>query len=165
LSSPAGFYINKVGFSTLTYCPVFGVHYNDLVSHLFQSYNAAHQGIKLHVEVQDLGFSIDTAIPCGLIINELITNSLKHAFPAGRKGEIRICLHCSADDEWELVVADDGAGLPKDIHVRNKESLGLSIVQSLAKQLQGKMELNVLNGAEFRIRFKGPVHRGHEVTA
>jgi len=138
---------------------------HDLASHLFQSYNAAHQGIKLRVEVQDLGFSIDTAIPCGLIINELITNALNHAFPAGRKGEIRICLHCSADDEWELVVADDGEGLPKDIHVRNKESLGLSIVQSLAKQLQGEMELNVLNGAEFRIRFKGPVHRGHEVTA
>jgi two-component sensor histidine kinase len=138
---------------------------HDLTSYLFHSYNAANQGINLHVEVEDLSFSIDTAIPCGLIINELVTNALKHAFPAGRKGEISICLHCLADDRWELVVADDGTGLPKDIHARPKESLGLSIVQSLAKQLQGEMESNVLNGAEFRIRFKGRPHSANEVTA
>ena len=136
-----------------------------LASYLFQSYNAADQGINLHIEVEDLSFSIDTAIPCGLMINELITNALKHAFPADRKGEIRILLHCPADNEWELIVADDGAGLPKDIHTSHKESLGLGIVQALAKQLQGEMELNVLNGAEFRIRFKGAAHRGNEVTA
>jgi two-component sensor histidine kinase len=138
---------------------------HDLTSYLFQSYNAAKQGIDLHMELEDLSFSIDIAIPCGLIINELITNALKHAFPAGRKGEIRICLRCSADDEWELVVADDGAGLPKDIQVRPRESLGLSIVQTLTKQLQGEMELNALNGAEFKIKFKGTLHRGSEVTA
>jgi two-component sensor histidine kinase len=133
----------------------------DIARYLFQSYNVANQGVNLHIEVEDLSFSIDTAIPCGLIINELITNSLKHAFPAGRKGEIRILLHCLADDQWELVVADNGTGLPKDIHVNHKESLGLGIVQALAKQLQGEMELNVLNGAEFRIRFKGTAHRGN----
>src|SRR5208283_5033124 len=134
---------------------------HDLASYLFQSYNAAIQGINLHIEVEDLSFGIDTAIPCGLIINELITNALKHAFPAGSKGEIRICLHCLADDEWELVVADDGAGLRKDIHVNQKESLGLSIVQALAKQLQGEMESKALNGTEFRIRFKGTDNRGN----
>jgi two-component sensor histidine kinase len=100
-----------------------------------------------------------------LIINELITNALKHAFPGGRRGEIWISLHCSADDQWELVVADNGAGLPKDMHVNHQESLGLGIVQALAKQLQGEMELNVLNGAEFRIKFKGTLHRGSEMTA
>jgi two-component sensor histidine kinase len=138
---------------------------HDLTSYLFQSYNAAQQGINLRVEVEDLSFSIDTAIPCGLIINELITNALKHAFPAGRKGEISIGLHCLADDCWELVVADDGTGLPKDIHVRSKGSLGLSIVQTLAKQIQGEMESSVLNGAEFRIRFKGAAPRDTEVMA
>lgn len=138
---------------------------HDLTSYLFQSYNAAKQGINLRVEVENFSFSIDTAIPCGLIINELISNALKHAFPAGRKGEISVGLHCLADDCWELVVADDGTGMPKDIDVRSKGSLGLSIVQTLAKQLQGEMELNVLNGAEFRIRFKGGPHRGDEAIA
>ncbi len=138
---------------------------HDLANYLFQTYNAADQGINLHIEVEDLSFGIDIAIPCGLIINELITNALKHAFPRGRKGEIRIFLHCPADNECELVVADDGAGLPKDIHISHKESLGLGIVQALAKQLQGQMELNVLNGSEFRIRFKCTAHRGNEVTA
>ncbi len=138
---------------------------HNIASYLFQSYNAVNQGINLHLEVEDLSFGIDTAIPCGLIINELVTNALKHAFPAGRTGEIRICLHCFDDDRWELVVADDGAGLPKDMHVRHKESLGLGIVQALAKQLQGEMELNVLNGAEFRIKFKGTANRGNEVIA
>lgn len=69
----------------------------------------------------------------------------------------------SDDDQWELVVADDGAGLPKDMHLRHKESLGLGIVQALAKQLQGEMELNVLNGAEFRIKFNGTANKGNEV--
>jgi two-component sensor histidine kinase len=137
----------------------------DLASYLFESYGAPKQGINLIVEAEDLSFTIDTAIPCGLIINELVTNALKHAFPAGRKGEIRISLHSVADGQWELVVADDGVGLPKDMDVRHKESLGLGIVRALAKQLQGEIESNVLNGAEFRIRFSGAAHRAKEETA
>ena len=107
------------------------------------------------MDIESVSLGVDAAIPCGLIINELVSNSLKHAFPEDRKGEIKIALCRTDRNEVESVVSDDGVGIPEHLDFRNTESLGLQLVTSLAEgQLQGKIELNRAKGAEFRIRFK-----------
>jgi two-component sensor histidine kinase len=98
---------------------------------------------------------VDTAIHCGLIINELVSNSLKHAFPGDQSGEIRISLRSAEENEFELVVTDNGTGLPKDMDFRNTETFGLQMVNLLVEgKLCGSLKLNHENGTEFQIRFK-----------
>jgi two-component sensor histidine kinase len=98
---------------------------------------------------------IDVAIPCGLIINELVSNSLKHAFPAGKKGEIEISLSSIDEDMIELLARDNGIGMPEGFDFRKTESLGLHIVDILVEnQLHGEITLNNNNGTEFRIKFR-----------
>jgi two-component sensor histidine kinase len=96
---------------------------------------------------------IDTAIPCGLIINELVSNSLKHAFPNGQQGQALIQLHATRDRQYTLVVGDNGAGLPQDLDYRNTRSLGLRLVTTLVKQLEGTIELDRSKGTRFEIVF------------
>jgi two-component sensor histidine kinase len=127
---------------------------HDLATQILESYGGSGHGINLNLSVEEVNFTIDTAIPCGLIINELITNALKHAFPDGSKGEITILLHSTGENELELVVRDNGQGMPKEVVGKGPESLGLTLVRTFVKQLHGEMKLNGLNGAEFRIRFK-----------
>jgi len=100
---------------------------------------------------------IDTAIPCGLIISELISNSLEHAFPAGKSGgdresEIRINLNAH-DNKLTLIVSDNGVGLPGDLDFRNTESFGLHLVNTLVSQLEGTIELDRSGGTAFEITF------------
>ena len=98
---------------------------------------------------------LDHAIPCGLIINELIANALKYAFPEDGIGEITITLRTINDDEIELTVSDDGIGIPAEIEIKKTESLGLQLVQLLAEtQLDGMLELDRDGGTAFRIRFE-----------
>jgi hypothetical protein len=109
----------------------------------------------LHLDLQSVIVNIDTAMPCGLIINELTSNAIKYAFPGGRKGTISIFLSSTADDDIELRVADDGVGLPSELDVWNSEPLGLRLAINLAKnQLQGKWEVRREPGTEFRINFR-----------
>jgi two-component sensor histidine kinase len=106
--------------------------------------------------MDDLPLSIDTAIPCGLIVNELVTNSLKHAFPDGRGGEIRVELRSDGDNKFALMVSDDGVGLPEDLDFRKTESLGLQLVNNLSVvQLEGTIDLDRSGGTVFRITFTG----------
>ena len=124
----------------------------DLVYGLFQSYNAPGT-ITLTVKVKDVFLSIDEAITCGLIINELVSNSLKHAFPGSRKGEIKTILR-PANGDIELIVSDDGIGIPDDIDIRNTSSLGLHLVTILAEeQLNGKITSSKDNGTSISITF------------
>ena len=95
---------------------------------------------------------IDRAIPCALIVNELVSNSLKHAFPDGQRGEVRITVR-AADPDFQLEVSDTGIGLPPDLDFRSVTTLGLQLVVSLTKQLDGTLELGGGNGTTFRIRF------------
>ena len=98
---------------------------------------------------------IDTAIHCGLLLNELVSNSLKYGFPDGRKGQISIQL-CPADEhELALTVRDNGVGFPADVDFRNTESLGLKLVVNLVKQLKGSIDLDSRAGTAFRIVFPG----------
>jgi two-component sensor histidine kinase len=103
-----------------------------------------------------LVLGVDQAIPTGLILNELITNALKHAFPNGRSGLIRVKARIEAqnqDGRVELAVIDDGVGLPEDLDARKSKSLGLQIVEILARQLRGTWELKREAGTVFRLSF------------
>jgi len=96
---------------------------------------------------------INTTVPLGLILNELVTNSIKYAFPEGKSGEIKIEFN-KKDDEFILIVSDNGVGFPKNIDFRETDSLGLQLVNNLTSQINGKVELNVKNGTEFTIKFR-----------
>ena len=129
---------------------------NDLVANLFQSYNSNSGNILLNMNIENIQLDIDFAIPCGLIINELVTNSLKYAFPAGRKGEIKVSFFKTDENMLELVIGDNGIGISKDLDFRKTESLGLHLVTILAEnQLHGEINLILKGGTEFHIKFRG----------
>ena len=107
--------------------------------------------VRLVMELGPVEVETGQAIPCGLIVNELVTNSLKHAFAGGRSGEVRIGLQREADGPVRLRVSDTGAGLPANFAARQGHSLGLQLVSDLAKQLLGALEVGP--GATFTITF------------
>ncbi|MBI4965560.1 MAG: PAS domain S-box protein [Desulfomonile tiedjei] len=127
-----------------------------LVGDVYGFYRLGESGaIKVSTEVSGASFGIDTAIPLGLIVSELVSNCLKHAFPGGRKGEVKITLCPVGEDEFELRVADDGIGLPESVGFESRETLGLQLVGSLAAQIRGEISVLRDRGSEFRLRFKG----------
>lgn len=130
-------------------------HVQNLTSHLFSSYGIDPRTVKLNINIKDVLLDINTAIPCSLIINEIVSNSLKHAFPDGRKGEIKVTMHPLNKKEIGLVVSDDGVGLPKGMDFRKTGSLGLYLVRLLAEdQLHGDIKLDRTKGTHFNIRLK-----------
>src|SRR5664280_804196 len=123
-----------------------------LIFDIFYSYGIKIGTIESVLDIEDINLNIETAIPLGLIVNELVTNSVKYAFP---KGEGIITIHLkSLQDKIELTIADNGIGLPKDIDIDNTETLGLQLVKSLVNQIGGKIELDQTHGTEFKIIFK-----------
>ncbi|NOZ62182.1 MAG: hypothetical protein GXO74_10910 [Calditrichaeota bacterium] len=128
----------------------------DLATYVFRSYASSGQKIKLNVRVEPVDFDLDTAIPCGLILNELISNSLKYAFPNGRKGEITVSLQEKENDLIELSVKDNGVGFDENFDLKQSDSLGLQLVKSLVNQLEGVLELKRNGGVEIAIRFQRP---------
>ncbi|MDQ3814146.1 MAG: sensor histidine kinase, partial [Armatimonadota bacterium] len=109
--------------------------------------------IRLRLDVAQVLLGIDQAMPFGLIVNELVSNSLKHAFAPGASGEIRVRLHPENGGVY-LTVADDGRGFPAEIDFRQTPSLGLQLVNTLTRQLGGTVELRRDGGTEFRITFR-----------
>ena len=133
----------------------FKEYVNSLVNSLFRSYGAKPDIIALQIDVEDVSLELESAIPCGLIINELVSNALKYAFPEEREGEIRIVLYSINTGELVLEVSDNGIGMPEELDIRNTESIGLHLVTILSEdQLEGRIELNKIDGTNFRIRFK-----------
>lgn len=129
---------------------------DDLVIGLFQSYGINEDKVALNIKAENVLLGIDSAIPCGLIINELVSNSLKHAFPGDESGEINIFIRLTDEVMIELLVGDNGIGIPKDLDFRKTESLGLRIVNVLVEnQLHGEIKLNRDKGTEFKIKFRG----------
>jgi PAS domain S-box-containing protein len=128
---------------------------NDLVANIFQSYAENSSKITLNMNIENIQLDIDFAIPCGLIINELVTNSLKYAFPEGRIGEIKIVFRKTDEDMLELMIGDNGIGLPAELDFRKTNSMGLHLVTILAEnQLHGEINLNRNGGIEFQIKFR-----------
>jgi PAS domain S-box-containing protein len=124
-----------------------------LVSDLFYSYNIPEDQIRPIFDVEDIELNLETAVPCGLIISELVSNCLKHAFPNKEKGRVKLSLK-SFLDEYELIIKDDGIGFPENIDFKNTNSLGLQLVNSLVDQINGTIELNRSSGTEFKIIFE-----------
>jgi len=125
----------------------------NLAGYLFRAYHASARNITLQVTAMPVELDIDAAIPCGLILNELISNALKHAFPDARAGAIRIGVTVRADQQIELSVADGGVGFPPDVDYRHTPSLGLQLVNTLVAQLNGTLELTHGDGTVFTICF------------
>ena len=155
----------------------FSDYIQNLANYLFGAYSVGSGNISLKLDVDDVFLGMDTAVPVGIIINELVSNSLKHAFSEGENGEISICLkkeenrkNDSSGGEkvdirtrskigvpgkcFSLVVRDNGKGFPEEIDFRETDSLGLQLVVSLVDQIEGSIELKTGKGTEFRIRFR-----------
>jgi PAS domain S-box-containing protein len=129
-----------------------------LCEELFRTYRADGGRIALEIDAEAVALDIERAIPCGLIINELLTNAIKYAFPGDRKGVLRVAIRNTSDNEVEIVVGDDGIGMPETLDIRNAKTLGLQLVTTLAEnQLKGRVELErasgTRSGTRFRIRF------------
>ena len=132
----------------------FGDYVESLVGELLRIYNVPLGAITTTVEIENVQLGVDAAIPCALIINELVSNSLKHAFPDGRTGGVTVALQRS-NRAYTLTVADDGVGFPPDVDFRATDSLGMQLVVTLVNQLEGTIELNRENGTAFVISFHG----------
>ncbi|AKB81030.1 sensory transduction histidine kinase [Methanosarcina barkeri 3] len=153
----------------------FADYLRKLTTNLFRSYRLKNEEISLKLELENVHLDMDTAIPLGIIVNELVSNALKYAFPAQKSGKIYVNLHTvekyenkdksvrnlgvkpncisRTDFEFVLTVADTGDGFPEEIDYRNTNSLGLQIVNILVEQIEGFIELKRNNGTEFSIYF------------
>ncbi|HEY9803284.1 MAG TPA: PAS domain S-box protein [Leptolyngbyaceae cyanobacterium] len=129
----------------------FAQYIPDLTTHLFDSYNVSSNCIRLNIQVEDVSLDIETAIPCGLIINELVSNALKYAFPHNRGGEIQVRLFQEKDQSLTLIVQDNGIGLPAEFDNKKAKTLGVTLVQGLVKQLRAKLAIQSQAGTEFKI--------------
>jgi PAS domain S-box-containing protein len=129
-----------------------GDYLRELVENLFRSYSPV--AVEYEVLVAPVSVSIDTAMPCGLIASELISNCLKHAFPDGRAGRVRVALDATESGVFALVVQDDGVGLPSNFESRRAESLGLQLVDTLARQLGAFLRVESDGGTTFQLRFQ-----------
>jgi len=132
-----------------------GTYIKDLARGVLKSYKVDTNRIILSMEFEDLVFSLETAIPCGLIVTELVSNAVKHAFRDGREGRIDVRLRRAGEDVLELSVKDNGVGLTPGMDFRQHKSLGLRLVSTIAEgQLEGTVEAESSGGTEFRIQFK-----------
>jgi two-component sensor histidine kinase len=155
----------------------FSEYLKKLTAELLRSYTVKKDDIRISLDVEEVFLGMDTAVPLGIIINELVSNSLRYAFPKGMKGEIRIKL-CRVEDngenksisnstdiidakssfgkssQYSLVVSDSGLGFPENLDFRNADSLGLQLVNILVEQLEGTIKLQKGAGTTFKILFK-----------
>jgi PAS domain S-box-containing protein len=128
-----------------------------LVYDILYTYGIPKGEIQINLNIEDINLNIDTAIPLGLIINELINNSVKYAFPED-KGTITINMKPN-NEETELIITDDGIGLPKDINLENSTTLGLQLVNNLTNQIDGHIEIDRSHGTKFKITFKEIIYK------
>ncbi|HIK15217.1 MAG TPA: PAS domain S-box protein [Leptolyngbyaceae cyanobacterium M33_DOE_097] len=129
---------------------------HNLANSLFSSYSTELQRVRLRLNVYPIPFSIDTAIRCGLVINELVSNALKYAFPSGQAGEVCLCLLAPKMDRIRLIVKDNGIGLPADFQLDQINSLGLRLVKILTRKLKGEITITSQAGTTFQIDFPYP---------
>ncbi len=131
----------------------FSDYIDSLISDLLRSYRSQLNNINIRCETEQIFLEIDQAILCGLIINELISNSIKHAFKGRAQGEVVVKL-LNEDDGHRMIVQDNGIGFPENIDIENTDSLGLQLVTSLTTQMGGQLEITSENGTNVQITFK-----------
>ncbi len=131
----------------------FSEYLKALVAHLSDSYNLNHERIRCELDVEPIALNIETAHPCGLIVNELVANALEHAFPDDREGNIWLSFKQNPENKIVLTIQDNGVGLPADLDFRQTESLGMQLVCTLTEQLEGTIEIENCNGTLFEIVF------------
>ena len=130
----------------------FGEYLEDLVSNLFHSYNISDNRIQLQVLAEPIYLNLETATPCGLIANELVSNTLKHAFPDGRTGTVSVECYQTGDREIHLFIKDNGIGFPQNLDFRKTNSMGFQVVCTLTDQLEGSIELSRQIGTAFHLK-------------
>lgn len=134
----------------------FAEYARNLGAQLVQSYGLSTGRIELKIDMEAVKMSVDLAVSCGLILNELVTNAVKHAFPDGMRGEIRLALHRQEEGRCVLSVADTGVGLPPNMVAATASSLGMRLIRSLTRQIDGQFELaSTSYGAEARLTLHG----------
>lgn len=132
----------------------FAEYIKNIARNLYHSYGRPEGGIEMNFDLEEIYMNLDTSIPCGLIINEVVSNSLKYAFEGKDTGSITISFSKLSDDKLKLIVEDNGIGLPKDFDIENADSLGLQLVTTLITQIGGELEINTEKGTTFNIVFK-----------
>jgi PAS domain S-box-containing protein len=130
----------------------YGDYLNKVVTHLFESFNANPAQISWKVSAKDVYVNIEQAVPCSLILNEMITNSLKYAFPEGRKGEISITFALE-DNKYILDYRDNGVGVPDGAKLERSGSLGMQLINGLTRQLDGTVTVETVSGVHYTIIF------------
>jgi len=124
-----------------------------LTTHLLSTYRVGMERIRMKLDIRDVCLDINRAIPCGLIINELVSNSLRHAFPSDQKGDVQVIMNANKQGKYSLVVNDTGVGFPEDVDFQQTETLGMQLVIDLVSQLGGTIKLKREKGTKFRIVF------------
>jgi two-component sensor histidine kinase len=124
----------------------FAEYLQKLAGYLVVSYLTDPKRIRIALETGLVTLSLDVAIPCGLIAHELMTNALRHAFPDGRSGDIKLVLQHDTDETFLLTVADTGVGMPPSLDIHQPASLGLKLVHALARQMHGALSLARCDG-------------------
>ncbi|WP_048130292.1 PAS domain-containing protein [Methanosarcina sp. WWM596] len=166
----------------------FSAYLQKLTTDLFHPYTVRKGDVNMQLDIEEIFLGMDTAVPLGIIINELVSNSLKHGFPSGRKGEVCIKL-CRTDEnnenksisniinntgakssvdnniQYTLVVSDNGLGFPENVDFKNTSSLGLQLVNILVEQLEGTIELENNSGTKFKIWFKESCQSSENVSS
>jgi len=133
----------------------FSEYIRDLTNALLGSYSESASRISLRLDLEDVSLGVGTALPCGLVLNELVSNCIKHAFPEGGQGEIAVVLRRSPLGGYSMTVADNGRGLPKEMDFRKSKSLGLRLVTNLTElQLCGTLRVRTDNGTEITLMFQ-----------
>lgn len=130
-----------------------GDYIRSLANDLYRTMISDPSRVKLDVDVEDLKIDINTVVPLGLIVNELVTNSMKHAFPGDESGHVNVELY-HENGEIVLKIADNGIGFPKDLDYKNTSSLGLQLVNNLTSQIDGELELDRSQGTAFTLIFE-----------
>jgi PAS domain S-box-containing protein len=129
----------------------FSAYARNLAANIFQTAGLAPDSIKLKLKVESVLMPVDKAIPCGLILNELLTNALKHAFPSDRRGSVSVELLSTMEGGISLIVADDGVGIAEDFSIERSRSLGMQLVATLVEQLGGQLSISRIGGTAFGI--------------
>ena len=132
----------------------FREYIGNLVTHLCKSYAREAGDLALNLDLEQIYLDIGKAIPCGLIINELVTNVMKHAFPDGKKGELQVGFYRDKDNSLTLTVSDNGIGLPEEFDPHKAQSMGLRLVVTLTHQLDGELKVMRGKGTNFKISFE-----------